>query len=443
MDFNTLDLSARPHRIVIVGGGAGGLELATRLGNTIGKNDQAQVILVDGSLTHIWKPLLHEVASGTLNSSEDELNYFAHASKNNFEFYLGKMIDIDRSHKNITLEEIKSETHQIIAPHRTISYDVLVVAIGSTSNDFGTHGAKDQCIFLDSRAQADKFQKQFLNLYLEAEAYALLGDGIENKKIDLNIAIIGAGATGVELAAELKHAARQFCKYGFRIQPEDVSITLIEASTRILPILSEKVSNSAEKELKKMGIKILKNHRVKQIDQDFIFFEDGHKISAKLKVWAAGIKAPDFLKNIANLETNHINQLVVTSTLQTTFDKNIFAMGDCACYIPNGSKRAIPPRAQVANQQAIFLEKALKAHIENKKLPMFEFKDKGSLVSLSELNSVGNVFGNINIEGMIARLMYISLYRMHQVTLHGFFKTVLLILKGLISKSSGPHLKMH
>lgn len=431
------------HRIIIVGGGAGGLELATRLGNSLGKNDKIKVILVDASLTHIWKPLLHEVASGTLNSSEDELNYFAHASKNNFEFCFGKMTDIDRANKNIILEEIKSETHQIIAPQRTVAYDTLVMAIGSTSNDFGTQGARDKCIFLDSRVQADKFQKEFLNLYLEAQAYALLRENSENKKGDLNIAIIGAGATGVELAAELKHAAHQFCKYGFSIQPEDVSITLIEASSRILPVLSEKVSNSAENELRKMGINILKNHRVKQIDQEFIYFEDGQKIPAKLKVWAAGIKAPDFLKNIANLETNHINQLVVKSTLQTTYDHHIFAMGDCACYIPEGAERAIPPRAQVANQQAIFLEKALKAHIENKSLPKFEFRDKGSLVSLSEHNSIGSILGNVNIEGMVVRLMYISLYRMHQVALHGVFKTTLLILRDFLSKSSGPHLKMH
>ncbi|MBN6492033.1 NAD(P)/FAD-dependent oxidoreductase [Acinetobacter pittii] len=435
--------SSNLHRIVIVGGGAGGLELATRLGNSLGKKRKAEIILIDATLTHIWKPLLHEVASGTLNSYDDELNYFAHANKNNFNFFLGKMVEIDRTQKNIILEEIKSVKNEAIVPRRMVSYDTLVIAIGSTSNDFGTLGAKENCIFLDSRQQADRFQNEFLNLYIQAQANELVESDKSKNKV-LNIAIVGAGATGVELAAELHHASHQFCKYGLdSISPENVSITLIEASNRILPGLSEKVSLSAKSELLKMGIKILTNSRVTKIDDSFIYFEDGQQILATLKVWSAGIKAPDFLKNISGLETNRINQLVVRPTLQTTFDDCIFAMGDCASFTPEGYERALPPRAQVANQQAIFLEKALKSRLAESNLPHFTFKDKGSLVSLSQSNSVGYILGSVNIEGLIARMMYISLYRFHQIALHGFFKTSILILKDIISKSSKPHLKMH
>lgn len=430
------------HRIVIVGGGAGGLELATRLGKTWGKKPTVQVTLVDAGLTHIWKPLLHEVASGTLNSYEDELNYFAHANKNNFEFILGKMIDLDRVKKNIILEEIISQYGDIIAPRRGLAYDTLVVAIGSTSNDFGTLGAKEHCIFLDSRQQADRFQNEFLNLYLQAHANIISEQHKNNKK--LNIAIIGAGATGVELAAELHHATHQFCKYGLNsIVPDNVDISLIEASPRILSGLSEKVSLGAKRELLKMGIRIFTQHRVTKIDDSYIYFEDGQQIAANLKVWCAGIKAPDFLEEIAGLETNRMNQLVVTGTLQTTRDDNIFAMGDCASYIPDGQNRALPPRAQVANQQAIFLEKVLKAHLNKNPLPKFSFRDKGSLVSLSEKKSVGHILGDINIEGIFAYFMYASLYRFHQIALHGVFRTSVLILKDILSKSSKPNLKMH
>lgn len=431
-----------PHRIVIVGGGAGGLELATRLGNSLGKKGKADIVLIDAALTHIWKPLLHEVAAGKLNSSEDELNYFAHAKKNHFEFCLGKMIDIDRANKNIVLEQMDSKSGQIIAPRRLVSYDTLVIAIGSTSNDFGTLGAQEHCIFLDSRQQADRFHNEFLNLYLQAQSKPLAEhEQSDSKRLD--IAIVGAGATGVELAAELNHAAHEFCKYGFRISPENVRISLIEASNRILPGLSERVSASAKAELVSMGIHVLTEHRVTKIDDSFIYFAEGQPLPAKLKVWSAGIKAPDFLKNIADLETNRINQLVVKPTLQTTLDAHIFAMGDCASYTPEGQQRAIPPRAQVANQQAIFLEQALKAHIEQAELPEFVFKDKGSLVSLSEKNSVGSILGDINIEGFCARMMYLSLYRFHQIALHGILKTGVFLLKDRLSKSSKPTLKMH
>ena len=162
-----------------------------------------------------------------------------------------------------------------------------------------------------------------------------------------------------------------------------------------------------------------------------------------MKVWSAGIKAPDFLKDIAGLETNRINQLVVRPSLQTTRDENIFAMGDCACYIPEGQERPVPPRAQVANQEAIFLAKALENRLNQKPLGQFQFKDKGSLISLSEHSSVGSIFNNINVEGFMARMMYVSLYRFHQVALHGVFKTTLMMMTDLLSKTASPKLKMH
>lgn len=428
------------HRIVIVGGGAGGLELATRLGNQLGRKKRAEIVLVDAALTHIWKPLLHEVAAGTLNSYEDELNYFAHAKSHAFEFFLGRLKDIDRTQKHIILDTLYDEQGKEIAPERSIGYDTLVMAVGSTSNDFGTLGAKEHCIFLDSRPQADRFQREFLSMYVQAQAKHL----IQGEPEHLNIAIIGAGATGVELAAELHHAAHQFSKYGLNsIDPKNVKISLIEAAPRILPALNERVSARAKAELERMGIQVLPNSKVTHIDATQVYCEDNVTIPATLKVWSAGIKAPDFLKEIAGLETNRINQLVVKSSLQTTRDEHIFAMGDCACYVPKGAERAVPPRAQVANQQAVFLAKALKNRLQQQPMGAFEFKDKGSLVSLSEKSSVGSILNDVNVEGFVARIMYVSLYRFHQVALHGVFKTLLLMMNDLIAKSASPKLKMH
>ncbi len=428
------------HRIVIVGGGAGGLELATRLGQSLGKSGKAKIILVDATLTHIWKPLLHEVAAGTINSFEDELNYFAHASKNYFEFHLGQMNGIDRENKRLMLDPLTDGLGHEIAPERSLSYDDLVISIGSTSNDFGTVGAKENCIFLDSRAQADRFQREFLNLYLQAQARSL--DSTSPQA--LNIAIIGAGATGVELAAELHHATHEFIRYGLNsIDPSNVSITLIEAADRILPVLSKQNSAAANQQLVDFGINVMTSRRVVAIHPNSVECDGGVLIPATLKVWSAGIKAPDILKEIAGLETNRINQLVVKPTLQTTRDDSIFAFGDCACYIPEGAERPVPPRAQVANQQAIVLAKILKAKLAGKSLPTFTFSDKGSLISLGDTNTVGNLVNKINVQGFFARIMYLSLYRLHQVALHGVFKTGVLICKDLLSRTSGPTLKLH
>ncbi|MEC7121043.1 MAG: NAD(P)/FAD-dependent oxidoreductase [Pseudomonadota bacterium] len=432
--------SKTPHRIVIVGGGAGGLELATRLGKSLGKRGQAQITLVDANLTHIWKPLLHEVAAGTINSYQDELNYFAHASKHYFEFHLGKMQDIDRAQKQLILAPLTNGIGDTIADERRLSYDTLILSIGSTSNDFNTTGAAEHCIFLDARHQADRFQREFLNLYLQAHAR-----GLEDQTPQqLNIAIIGAGATGVELAAELHHAAHEFNRYGLnQISPDDVTISLIEAADRVLPALPPAVSARAEQQLKAFGIQVLTGRKVVAVEADQVRCDGDVVIPASLKVWSAGIKAPDLLQEIAGLETNRINQLVVSSTLQTSRDPDIFAFGDCAAYTPEGAERPVPPRAQVANQQAILLAKSMKARIHGQPLPHFNFSDKGSLVSLSHQNTVGSLMGNIYVQGFMARIMYVSLYRMHQMVLHGVFKTTLLMMKDLISRGASPTLKLH
>ena len=429
------------HRIVIVGGGAGGLELATRLGKTLGKRGTAAITLVDANLTHIWKPLLHEVAAGSLNSSEDELNYVAQAKWNHFQFQLGRMSGLERSSKQIQLAATLDEDGRELLPARTLAYDTLVIAVGSNTNDFGTLGAAQHCLFLDTRKQAERFHQQLLNHYLRAPA----GDLASEK---ISVAIVGAGATGVELAAELHHAAHELAAYGLdRIQPKDMQITLIEAGPRVLPALPERISVPVHKTLEKLGVTVLTNASVSEVTADSLKTANGEVIHASLKVWAAGIRAPAFLKDIDGLETNRINQLVVRPTLQTTLDDDIFAFGDCAACPQPGSDRNVPPRAQAAHQQASLLAKGLKARLEGKPLPTYAYRDYDSLVSLSRFSAVGNLMGNLTgsvmLEGWLARMFYVSLYRMHQMALYGTFRTLMLMLGSRIGRGTEPRLKLH
>ncbi|UUY10421.1 NAD(P)/FAD-dependent oxidoreductase [Pseudomonas sp. J452] len=430
------------HRIVIVGGGAGGLELATRLGRTLGKRGQASITLVDANLTHIWKPLLHEVASGSLNSSEDELNYVAQAKWNHFQFQLGRMSGLDRARQCISLAATLDETGEELLPARELNYDSLVIAVGSTTNDFGTPGAAEHCIFLDTREQAERFHGKLLSHYLRAHA-GKTDDG------QISVAIVGAGATGVELAAELHHAAHELAAYGLNnIQPQNMRITLIEAGSRVLPALPERISRPVHQTLEKLGVTVLTGTAVSQVTQQALLTASGMEVAASLKVWAAGIRAPGFLKELDGLESNRINQLVVRPSLQTTLDDNIFAFGDCAaCPLGDGSERTIPPRAQAAHQQASLLAKSLKLRLEGKPLPEFRYQDYGSLISLSRFSAVGNLMGNlmgsVKLEGWLARMFYISLYRMHQMALYGGFRTLLLMLSDRIGRSTEPRLKLH
>lgn len=430
------------HRIVIVGGGAGGLELATRLGKTLGKKGKASVTLVDANLTHIWKPLLHEVAAGSLNSYEDELNYVAQAKWNHFQFQLGRMTGLDREQRQLHLAATLDENGQELVPARSLDYDSLVISVGSTTNDFNTKGAAEHCLFLDTRQQAEKFHQQLLNHYLRAHA------GQTNITEEITVAIVGAGATGVELAAELHNAAHELAAYGLgRIKPENLRITLIEAGPRVLPALPERIGGPVHTTLEKLGVMVLTNAAVSEVTADSLITASGQTIPATLKVWAAGIRAPVFLHELDGLESNRINQLQVRTTLQTTRDDNIFAFGDCAACPQKGSDRNVPPRAQAAHQQASLLAKSLRLRIEGKPLPDYKYTDYGSLISLSKFSAVGNLMGNlmgsVMLEGWLARMFYVSLYRMHQMALYGTFRTLMLMLGSRIGKGTEPRMKLH
>jgi NADH dehydrogenase len=430
------------HRIVIVGGGAGGLELATRLGKTLGKRGAASVTLVDANLTHIWKPLLHEVAAGSLNSYEDELNYVAQAKWNHFQFQLGRMTGLNRETKQIHLAATADENGAELVPARSLDYDSLVIAVGSTTNDFGTQGAAEHCLFLDTRKQAERFHQQLLNHYLRAHA------GQDESPTQINVAIVGAGATGVELAAELHNAAHELAAYGLgRIKPENLRITVIEAGSRVLPALPERIGGPVHKTLEKLGVTVLTNSAVSEVTAEGLHTANGQFIPATLKVWAAGIRAPGFLHELDGLESNRINQLQVRPTLQTTRDDNIFAFGDCAACPQKGTDRNVPPRAQAAHQQASMLVKSLKARIEGQVLPEYKYQDYGSLISLSSFSAVGNLMGSlmgsVMLEGWLARMFYISLYRMHQVALYGMFRTLMLMLGSRIGRGTEPRMKLH
>ncbi|WP_306767837.1 NAD(P)/FAD-dependent oxidoreductase [Martelella alba] len=428
-------------KIIIIGGGAGGLELATRLGNRLGRKGRAEITLVDRNHSHLWKPLLHEVATGSLDEGVDAISYLAHAHNHHFHFQLGTLSDIDRERKTCRLDEIRDSAGELLVPVRYLDYDILVVALGSVSNDFGTPGVKEHCIFLDNPAQAQHFHNKMLNRFLRFSSQSSVNERV-------NIAIVGGGATGVELSAELHNAVQELHGYGFeKIDNQALNVTLIEAGERILPALPTRISSAAHQELTKMGVRVLTGTTITRAEPDGLTTKDGERIPAELMVWAAGIKAPDFMRDIAGLETNRANQLAVKATLQTTRDPFIFAIGDCAS-CPQENGRPVPPRAQAAHQMATLAYGNILAILQTKPLKRYVYRDHGSLVSLSRFSTVGSLMGNLMrgsmmIEGRIARAVYISLYRMHQIALHGMVKTGLMMLVGRINRVIRPHLKLH
>jgi NADH dehydrogenase len=197
-----------------------------------------------------------------------------------------------------------------------------------------------------------------------------------------------------------------------------------------------------------LGVRVLTGTAITEVTGEAMKTKGGEVIPADLRVWAAGVRAPDILKEIGGLETTRSNQLVVRSTLQTTRDDTVFAIGDCCFFKAEGEERPVPPRAQAAHQMALTAYRNIRALIEKRPLEPFVYRDKGSLVSLSRFSTVGSLMGNLvggrmAIEGRLARMVYLSLYRLHLIGIHGWIKGVTLIVIGHVNQVVRPRLKLH
>lgn len=434
-----------PHRIVIVGGGAGGLELATRLGDTLGRKGLAHVTLIEKSRSHFWKPHLHEIAAGSIDLHVHATDYLAQSFWHGFRYRVGEMVGLDREQRLVHVAPVIDDDGTPVTAPYTRAYDTLVIAVGSRTNDFGTPGVAEHAIALETPAHAQRFHRKLVDACLRAH----MQEGPLTPR-QLQVAIIGAGATGVELAAELHKATRTLVSYNLEnIDPErDIRLNLIEAGPRILPALPERIAMSATELLLGLGVKVRTDARVTAVTEAGVQLASGELLPAELVVWAAGVKAPEFLKDLSGLETNRLNQLVVRPTLQTTLDDAVFALGDCAAAPWLGHQGNVPPRAQAAHQQASHLVTQLRRRIEGRALAEWRYRDFGSLVSLGEYSTVGNLMGalvggNLWVEGLFARAMYKSLYKMHQVALHGYWKTAVGSASRLLTRSTEPRVKLH
>lgn len=433
------------HRIVVVGGGAGGLELATRLGDSLGRSGRAEITLIEKSRTHFWKPHLHEIAAGSMDLDVHALDYLAQSHWHHFRYRIGEMVGLDRERRLVHLAPYHDEEGTIVTQARSFPYDTLVLAVGSQTNDFGTPGVAAHAIALETAAEADRFHRRLVNAFLRAHAQP---EPLRPEQ--LQVAIVGAGATGVELAAELHNATRDLVSYNLdRIDPDKhIRIHLIEASPRILPALPERISDSAHRLLAGLQVEVHTNARVAEVLPQGVSLQGGELVPAELVVWAAGVKAPAFLATLG-LETNAINQVVVGENLQSTRDPAIYALGDCAASPWLGHEdRTVPPRAQAAHQQASHLVREFRHLPEGGPVRPFRYRDFGSLVSLGEYSTVGNLMGNFVggnmwVEGLFARWMYVSLYKMHEMALHGFWKMALSTVARFISRRTEPHVKLH
>lgn len=426
-------------RILVIGGGAGGMELMGKLGKRLRCRSDVALTLVDISNHHIWKPLLHELASGSLDEGLNAVDYRAHAARNGYRFEQGELTGLDRFARRVTLAPQTDARNRVLVPERTLEYDYLVLGIGAVTNDFGIPGVKEHCEFLDLTQQAMSLRQKLLKRFLQQAG--------EEHPEPLNITIVGAGATGTEMAAEMHHVAAILKGYGYAVGPEQLQVNLVEAGPHVMPALPKpSLREAVETQLEGLGVHLYTNTRVTEVGARELHTQLGQVVPSDITIWAAGVRGPQVLSKLG-LEVNGLNQLMVEPSCRSLSDSRVFAFGDCAaCPQPDGSYT--PPRGQTARQMALMIADNLLRLLDDEEAPLKEYlyKDLGSFVNMARFHTVGNLFsfirGGVAVQGCPARFVYASLYRRHMLALHGPVKGLALLALNGMQRWFRPQLKL-
>ncbi|BDA82573.1 NADH dehydrogenase [Aureimonas sp. SA4125] len=415
-------------RIVILGGGAGGLELASALSS----RPELDVTLVDRVGAHIWKPRLHEFAAGTVTSTLSEISFYMLAQMRGFRFEQGSVVGIDRAASEVRLAA--PDLPGTVGSERRIGYDRCVVALGGITADFGIPGVREHAIRLDAKLDADAFRDRFVALLINAR----------QTRVPARVVIVGSGATGTELAAHLRLAETAFFdRPETTEQPRLLDLTLLEAAPEVMPGADAELRAGVVQRLAELGVTVVTSARITAVEPGAVRAASGGHWPADLTVWAAGLVGLPVLSMLADFEMDRKGRIVVDAFLRSTVDPAVYALGDAASLTPDGAAQPLPPTAQIASQQAAYLASSLADPVAAKP---FRFKDKGKLVSLGGAGTVGLVGFHRNdffVDGQFAKAAYHALQRRHQWQVLGPLRGSVAILADVISPTRGPALKLH
>lgn len=427
---------------VVVGGGAGGLELVARLCRRLrgrGAAAQAGVVLVDHSLGHPWEPRLHEIATAMQSPAAAESSYLSHAQVHGYRFEWGSLQAIDLERRSIVLRELAAPNGQTILPVRQIAYGQLVLALGSEENDFGTPGAQAHCMFLNTTQQAVQIRDALLVAALR------LAHGQQQT---LSVLIVGGGATGVELAAELRHAIDQLQLYMQGLRPQRITLTVVEAADRLLSANPVPLSDYAASVLRRQNVQLVLGERVRAVDASGVVLGSGQRMEAQPKIWTAGIQGPRVLAQMPGLPLSPSGRVRVDARLHCIGLPDVHALGDCAEWIDPATGKPAAYTAQVAAAQARYLAHALTGQASS--AAPFLFQSGGAIVSLAGHGATGNLttrFGQGSqehfIQGASARWLYELLYRRHEAVVHGWGRALARLAAQWLAQSYQPTVKLH
>lgn len=423
-------MSSTSTRVVVVGGGAGGLELAIQLAG----RDGVQVFLVDQAETHIWKPRLHEMAAGARRRMVDEMEYAGLAERWGFVFAQGRLHDIEPQARRIELAAMDDARGTCVVGARELAYDVLVLAIGGVTPDLGVEGVTKHAFMLD---RAEDAEALFSRVSLAALAARTHGDGKATDAV-----IVGTGLTGVELAAYLSTDAQPAAVAPREARPA-LHVTLVEAVDEFMPSMNESERRAVRRRLEAVGVIIHTGCQISRVATDHVETADGRRFDSQLTVWATGRVGPPVAESIAALTTNDKRQWQARDTLQSFASHDIFALGDCAEV--DGSQA--PPTAQAASEQASHLATEIPRYCAGQTPRAFVYEHKGTLMSLGAAGAVGRLRSSlgrdIRISGRLAAAAYRGLERQHEMVVLGTARGSGRLLAELFKPNRGPRIKLH
>ncbi len=390
------------HRVVILGGGFGGLVAAQKL-----KRAPVDITLIDKRNFHLFQPLLYQVATGSLSPGEISAPLRGVLSRQkNVRVLLGEALDIDPSAKVVALRDGGS-----------FEYDTLIVATGSQPSYYGNDSWREWAPSLKTIEDATAIRHKILYAFERAERAA----SQEEAKAWLTFVIVGGGATGLELAGALAEIARETLRNDFRrIKPEEARIVLMEGGQRILAPYPEKLSVKAEQLVQRLGIEVAVGVMVTHINENGVTFKRGdatETLAAKTVLWAGGVMSTPFGKKLAERtgsETDRSGRIEVSPELTLTNNPEIFVLGDLAKAAgPDG--KPLPGVAQVAIQGGAYAAKVIRSRLSGEKaVEAFRYVDKGEMAVIGRAAAVANLFG-VQVSGMLAWLIWLFIHLMYIV----------------------------
>ncbi|HKV60845.1 MAG TPA: NAD(P)/FAD-dependent oxidoreductase [Candidatus Acidoferrum sp.] len=390
------------HRVVILGGGFGGLVAAQKL-----KGARVQITLIDRRNFHLFQPLLYQVATGSLSPGEIAAPLRGILSRQkNVQVLLGEAVDVDPSGKRIILRD-----------GATFHYDSLIVATGSQTSYYGNDAWRDWAPSLKSVEEATAIRHKILIAFERAERATTP----EEARAWLTFVIVGAGATGMELAGALAEIASETLRHDFRaINPQEAQIILMEGGPRVLSAFPEELSDKAEELVTRLGVKVTKNVMVTCIDVDGVTYKHGEnteRLAAKTVLWAGGVASTPLGAKLAErtgAETDRSGRIKVNPDLTVPNHPDIFILGDLAHALDEQGK-PLPGVAQVAIQGGTYAAKVIRARVEGKQAPApFHYLNKGEMAVIGRAAAVANIFG-LHMSGLLAWLMWLFIHLIYIV----------------------------